>query len=238
MDGRAILEVRRSYIDGGKIGSVPHPPTLRGLGKALVEMLKGAHAPALMDRMSERLCSERSAVRLYEGLIAKHEATESWPGGPTRQDLEILREEELQNFQDLHRQTKALGADPTALGPSADVAGVAMSGIFDVMADPRTDLRQCVEAMLVAELADHAYWESLCHLAEHMGHEELAAGFHCVLAVEARHVSLMRSWALLGWQAGTGPRVMGERAWRPVKVNGRRRRPAGRKAQRGQRARR
>ena len=222
MDGRAIVEVRRSYVNGGTIGSVPHPVTARGVGKAIMEMLRGARAPALTDRISERLCSERSAIRLYEALIAKEEATGSWPGGPTRKDLEMLREEEIQNYRHLYQQARSLGLDPTALSPSANLAGVALSGVFDVLADPRTDFRQCMEAMLIAEHADNAYWESLFNLAQQMGHEEMAAGFYSALAIEARHTSLIRSWVLLGHSTAAKIRITGEKAWGLSKGNGRR----------------
>lgn len=223
-NGHGIFELRCSYVDGGKIGSVPHPQTLKGLGKSLVDLLKGARAPTLMDRLSERLCSERAAVRLYEGLIAKYEAMGSWPGGPELHELEHLRSEELEHFHFLYRQMEAIGSDPTALTPSADVMGVALMGIPQVIADPRTDLRQCMEAMLLAELADNAFWESLGPLALHMGHEKMAKDFHDALAVESRHLSLMRSWVLTGQWSSAGLRPTEEKTRKQAKGNGRRKR--------------
>lgn len=235
--GKTMVEVRRSYANGGSIGSVPTPTSFRGLGKALVEMLKGERAPALMDRLSERLCSERSAVRLYEGLISKYDTMGSWSGGPTRDDLERLRSEEMVSYHHLHRQIEKLGADPTALTPAADVTGVAMAGFPQVIADPRTNLRQCIEVMLVAELADNAYWESLYALVVRMGREELASGFHFLLAREAGHLALMRSWVSSGQSTSAGLHPTFEKPTARSKGNGRRKRTTKSGAKRQPRAR-
>jgi tRNA isopentenyl-2-thiomethyl-A-37 hydroxylase MiaE len=237
VDGKVMMEVRQSYVDTGRIGSVPTPTTLRGMGKALVDLLRGARAPVLMDRLSERLCSERSAVRMYEGLIGKYGMMGSWPGGPDLGHLQQLRAEELEHFHRLHAQLEVFGADPTALSPSADLAGVAMMGVHQVIADPRTDLRQCLDAMLVAELTDKANWESLHVLALQMGHDEMAEMFGSMLAREARHLSLVQSWVAAGLSTSAGLQPTGEKAWKELMGNGSKKRSSKKPASRQPRAR-
>jgi bacterioferritin (cytochrome b1) len=89
---------------------------------------------------------------------------------------------------------EALGGDPTAETPCADLKGVESSGILKVVTDPRTTLTQCLEAMLTAELADNDGWKILIAMAEAMGQEDLASRFTEALASEDHHLQSMRTW--------------------------------------------
>ena len=48
---------------------------------------------------------------------------------------------------------KNLGGDPTALTPAANLAMNISAGVPQVLSDPRTNLLQSLEAIVVAELA-------------------------------------------------------------------------------------
>jgi hypothetical protein len=87
-----------------------------------------------------------------------------------------------------------LGADPTAVTPAADVAGVASSGLLGVAADPRTTVHQSLEAVLIAELADNEGWEMLIKLSRDMGQDDMATEFQTALQEEERHLALVRGW--------------------------------------------
>jgi len=63
-----------------------------------------------------------------------------------------------------------------------------------VLTDPRTTLDQCLNAILVAELADNDGWMLLASLADAMGHEEMAETFREALADEAMHLANVRQW--------------------------------------------
>ena len=94
-----------------------------------------------------------------------------------------------------------LGADPTALTPSANLVSVASKGVPEVLVDPRTNLVQCLEALMMAELTDNAGWELLVELAQSLGQNELAEQFEQALMAEAEHLLLVRNWltaAVLG----------------------------------------
>ena len=62
------------------------------------------------------------------------------------------------------------------------------------MSDPRTTLAQCLNTMLVAELADNAGWELLISLAKSSGHDDLAKRFQKALEEEGEHLTQVRAW--------------------------------------------
>src|SRR5262249_55574852 len=134
------------------VGTVPVPTTLKGALETVMTLIKGKAPVVLLDKLGERLAFERTGTRLYDALLAKHDASPGWPGGPSRADLARFRAEELAHFEMLRRCIEEMGADPTAQTPSADVIGVASSGILQVITDPRTTLPQSLSALLTAEL--------------------------------------------------------------------------------------
>ena len=76
-----------------------------------------------------------------------------------------------------------------------------------LVADARTTLTQCLDAILIAELADNDSWIMLVDLAEGLGMNEMGQRFRQALAEEEDHLVRVRSWisaALLG-QAGITP---------------------------------
>ena len=102
---------------------------------------------------------------------------------------------------------KALGGDPTELTPSANVQLTASHGVGQVLVDPRTNLLQSLEAILMAELADNECWETLTGLAHMAGQEEVAERCEEALLTEQEHLEKVRSWLA----AGQGrPEVEGE----------------------------
>lgn len=68
--------------------------------------------------------------------------------GPTLAGLRQIRDAELRHFLLLTRAVTELGGDPTVQSPCADVAAVASLGIMQVLADPRTSVTQCLQAIL------------------------------------------------------------------------------------------
>lgn len=201
------------------VGSIPPPASLAGTLKAGVGKLMGERPELLMDKMGERIAFERSGVRLYDALIAKYLAvTESGESLPTLaealaasgedwaaqtdtllgetplQSLERIRNEELQHFHLLCDAMETLGGDPTAQTPCADVAGVASSGLMQVVTDPRTTLAQCLTAVLTAELTDAAGWELLIQLTEQEGHDQLTGSFLTAHGQEAQHQQAIQGW--------------------------------------------
>jgi len=194
-DETVMAEARAEYFeDPETIGSMPPPGTVKGAASAALDMAKGASATVFLDKLGARLSFERSGTRLYEALIGKFDASEPLPGGPTREDLVHIHNEELQHFELCRQAMKSLGADPTAMTPSADVEAVASMGLFQVVSDPRMNLKQSLEAILVAELTDNDCWSTLIDLAKAAGHTQLAGQFEQALANEQDHLLKVRTW--------------------------------------------
>lgn len=186
------------------VGTVPPPASLKGLVKTAAEMLKGNKPTVLLDLIGERLAFERTGTRLYEALLSKFEAGDPHPSGPTRAELEQIRDDEHAHFMLLKESMERLGADPTAVTPCADIAAVASLGLLQVVTDPRVTLTEALKAVHIAELTDNDAWMALSDLAEQLGHDELAQEFRRALAEEEEHLRLVRSWvtASIEGQAG------------------------------------
>jgi bacterioferritin (cytochrome b1) len=178
-----------------KIGSVPLPATLTGVLSTGVAKITGKNPEVLIDKLGERLAFERSGVRLYQALIDKVSAQEATQALPFKlADLEEIRDDEFEHTQILVVAIESIGADPTAQTPSADISGVASSGILKVLTDPRTNIGQSLTAVLTAELIDNASWDLLIRVAEESGQDELVPKFMHALKNEDRHASQVRDW--------------------------------------------
>jgi hypothetical protein len=190
--------------DADPVGIVPLPGTVKGLAKAVLEKLHGHKLTVLFDKLGERLAYERTGTRLYEALIAKHDAANVHEGGPTRSEIEKILEDEHQHFLLVRDAIRELGGDPTAITPAADVTGVAGLGWVQVLTDPRTTLTQCLDVMLIIERGDVDGWVLLIELATGLGLDDLAVRFCAADAVEREHAAKVHGWvsaAVLG-QAG------------------------------------
>jgi rubrerythrin len=194
-----IAEVRIAYArESEGLGSVPVPATLKGMLTTAKEMIKGTKPTVFIDKLGERAGFERAGVRLYEAALSKFDVHGTWVGGPSREQLEKIMNEELAHFALVRDVIEKLGADPTALTPCADLVSVASKGLPEVLADPRTNLVQCLEALLMAELTDNAGWEMLIELAQGLGQTQLVEQFEQALDAEAEHLMLVRRWLTAG----------------------------------------
>ncbi len=192
---RGISDVRELFAEQSEpIGTLPPPPTVKGMVSTAVEAVKGTKPTQLIDKLGERLAFERTGVRLYEALISKYNVYGSFPGGPELLHLEKAMREEYEQFLLLTQVLAKLGADPTVMTPSADLQATITKGALEVMVDPRTTFVQCLEAALVAELADNDCWETLIELVRATGDEETVDAFERALAEEAVHLEDVRAW--------------------------------------------
>jgi rubrerythrin len=174
------------------------PASLTGAVKTAVKAVTGASPPLFIDKLGERLAFERSGVRLYETLISKYDAYGSFSGGPIREDLQQILDDEFSHFTMLTQAMEQLGGDPTAITPSANLHATLSMGIIQVLTDPRTTLLQSLEGILVAELADNDCWEALSELAQGAGEEEMKERFLRAYATEQEHLIKVRTWLAAG----------------------------------------
>jgi len=194
-----LAQVRIAYAkEAEPMGSVPMPAGIKGKVQTAVKAVMGEQPTLFMDKLGERLAFERTGTRLYEALISKHDAFGSFAGGPSKADLEHLYEEEYRHFTMLQAAIEQLGGDPTAVTPAANLSATASQGIPKVVVDPRATLLQSLEAVLIAELADNACWETLVELAQQAGENDLAQQFEQALADEQDHLRKVRTWLAAG----------------------------------------
>jgi rubrerythrin len=151
-----------------------------------------------MDKLGERLAFERTGTRLYEALVSKYDAYGSFDGGPSRDDLEHVLQEEYRHFTMLQSVIEQLGGDPTAVTPSANLHATPAHGVNQMIVDPRTTLLQSLAAILIAELADNACWEALIELAQDAGEDELVTQFQKALRHEQDHLTKVQTWLAAG----------------------------------------
>jgi hypothetical protein len=196
---QAIADVRVAYAQEGEpVGETPAPAGLAGKAKAMVTAVTGGQPTLLMDKLAERLAFERAGSRLYEALLSKHRAYGTFDGGPSAEDLLDILSEEYAHIDLLTQAITSLDGDPTAVTPSANVAMNISAGLPQVLGDPRTNLLQSLEAILVAELADNECWTTLDELARQAGQDQLANGFRQAIAHEREHLAKVRAWIAAG----------------------------------------
>ncbi|HVJ88411.1 MAG TPA: ferritin-like domain-containing protein [Labilithrix sp.] len=194
-DGEALAQARAEFIqDAEVIGSVPPPASAKGVVTTGVAAIKGVKNTVWIDKLGERLAFERTGIRLYEAVADKCEASEPLPLGPTLQELRHIQAEELAHFDLVREAMSDLGADPTAMTPSADLAAVQSLGLIKVVRDARTSFKQSLEAMLVAELIDNDGWSLLIELTRNAGNDELAERFEAARVTEQEHLEKLRRW--------------------------------------------
>lgn len=203
-DENIIARVREEYArDAEPLGSVPPPVTLKGAAKSALRGAKGLRPTQFIDKLGERLAFERTGVRLYGALISKFDALGSFDGGPTRESLVDIMNDEYEHFILLSNAVAKVGGDPTVVTPSADLHATMTAGVMAVMVDPRTTFVQSLEAALIAELADNAAWEVLSELATQSGEDDLAAQFEVARAEEVVHLENVKGWLAVAQQRTT-----------------------------------
>jgi ferritin-like metal-binding protein YciE len=198
------------------LGSIPPPPSVKGMVQSGIAKLKGSNPSIFMDKIGERIAFERGGVRLYDALITKFQAISQTEGDVlqsqitadsskdpmasamategTAQTLMRIRSDELAHFKMLCEVMEQLGGDPTAQTPCADVIATSSMGLIQVVTDPRTTLAQSMSAILTAELTDNAGWELLIELAEDAGQTDISARFSTALSQEQDHLITVTNW--------------------------------------------
>jgi bacterioferritin (cytochrome b1) len=107
--------------------------------------------------------------------------------------LRAIQRQEAEHMQVVREAIETLGADPTAMTPCAHVVGTMALGIIQVLTDPRTNMAQCLNAILTIELTDNAAWELLIELARQANHPHIAASFEEPLRHEEEHLAAIKT---------------------------------------------
>jgi hypothetical protein len=148
----------------------------------------------VLDKLGARLQFERTGTRLYDALISKLDAYGMFDGGPSRQQLLEIRDQELGHALLAQELIGALGGDPTMVTPCASLQATTSRGIIDVLVDPRTSLMDGLDAILVAELVDQDSWAALARSAEALGDAGMTAKITQAQQTELQHLKKVRGW--------------------------------------------
>jgi len=204
-NAREIFNLRLADSrDAEPVGTMPPPPTLKGIAKAALEKLRGNEPMVFLDKLGERLAYERTGVRLYEALLVKFEASRSQDPTITSQALMEIRADELAHAGLLRDAIELLGGDPTVMTPCASISAVASMGFMQALTDPRTTFTQALGVVLTVELNDSAAWELLIDLANGLGLDDLTQDFREALAEEQRHLERIKAWHISAVSAQAG----------------------------------
>jgi len=182
-------------LDQSKLAAMRAVHVREGLPIGSQPAAEDVATAALLDKLGARLAFERSGVRLYDALIQKRAAL-GRDGTPSIDDLTHIRDEELEHMHALEECISDLGGDPTAVTPAADISATMTMGVLKVVADPRTTVSQCLEAILTAELVDNDCWGVLVKMMQEQGLEDEAEEFQEALAEEQEHLQKVRTWIL------------------------------------------
>lgn len=188
-------KIRSAYAENADaLGSMPLPGTLTGAVKSGVDMLTGNRMQVLLDKLGERAAYERAGTRLYEAFLTKLSVMDDLSDPDMIETARTIHDQEAGHYALVRDCITELGGDPTAQTPSADLVGVQGMGLVQAMSDPRTNLPQCLNVLLSAELIDTAAWELLAELAGEMGHSELQGRFTRAAELEAQHLETVKTW--------------------------------------------
>ncbi len=170
------------------IGSIPLPLTLKGVFKTGIESVTGKNASLYIDKMGDRLSFERAGVRLYDAILRKCRNPPTDVPKEVVERLEEIRDQELKHMLLLKKSIEEIGADPTAMTPSADVSGVINMGLVQTLNDPRTSMAHCLGALLFLELSDNESWDALIELTESMGDMDSSQLYRAIKLEEDKHL--------------------------------------------------
>ena len=198
-DETQMVLMRQAYIaESDNVGTIPPPGTLTGAVSMGMHMLTGNRPQILIDKLAERLTMERTATRLYDALLTKFDALAqrgmAMSQSMTREDVASIRGDEARHALMIRDAIVSIGADPTAMTPCADIAGVEALGLVQVLNDPRSSLAQSLHAILTAELSDGVGWETLIALADENKQPDMVEQFSDALQQERKHQLMIQTW--------------------------------------------
>lgn len=157
---------------------------------------------SLLDKLGARLDFERTGAQLYQALIPKLEAHGAFRGGPTRAEVERLRNGKLGHAVLVQHLIVKLGGDPAVTTLAAHRQAALSAGLCHVIGDPRTTLVDCLDTVVVAELVDRESWALLGKLMAPLGDAQAQAQIREVERAEAEHLAIVRAWLAIAVALG------------------------------------
>jgi rubrerythrin len=146
----------------------------------------------MIDLLNERLTFERAAVKLYDSILTKMQAS----GDPNVMrmfnEMKRNRDEEKEHEEWLEERIRALGGDAHSETEMSRLVQTESSGIEKIVLNGDNDITHVFHALLNAELADNAGWDLLAQLAGEIGDRQLKRAFKKRLHQEEDHLIFVR----------------------------------------------
>jgi bacterioferritin (cytochrome b1) len=156
-----------------------------------MEKMAQKNKTKLLDLLSERLCFERSGVKLYDKVIERMKQSQDPTFTKMLDRMQEHRDEEKEHEEWLEECIRDLGGDDKTITEKAKLVQEMSAGIEQVvMSDP--ELPHLFQALLAAELVDNAGWDLLVELADEAGDRTTLKEFEKRLHEEEEHLVLMR----------------------------------------------
>jgi rubrerythrin len=146
----------------------------------------------VLDLLTARVSFERFAVKLYDRVISRVEATGDGDFMRMMDELRKHRNEEKEHEEWLEQQIRRFGGDAHGTTEMSTLEGTESEGIERIILDGDPRLSHAMHALLVAELADNAGWDLLVKLAAEAHDGEAKRAFRKRLYEEVDHLAFLR----------------------------------------------
>jgi rubrerythrin len=160
-----------------------------------VKKLAERHPEKLLDLLGERLTFERSAVKLYDTILAKMRAIDLPPLtgiAAVITQVKEQRDQEKEHEEWLEEQIRALGGDAQEKTDMADLIERESKGVIDVI-EHDTELPHLFHALLTAELVDDSGWKLLLELADEADDDDARRELRKRAEEEEGHLLFLRT---------------------------------------------
>ncbi len=145
----------------------------------------------LLDLLSERLCFERSSVKLYDKVLERMRSAKEPMIAKMLEQMQEHRDQEKEHEEWLEGCIRDLGGDDRQITDKARLVQEMSKGIEQVIMHD-AELPHLFQALLAAELVDNAGWDLLVELADEADDRATVKEFKKRLHEEEEHLILMR----------------------------------------------
>ena len=156
-----------------------------------MEKMAQRNKAKLLDLLSERLCFERSSVKLYDKVLERMRSEREPMISKMLDAMQEHRDQEKEHEEWLEDCVRQLGGDDRQPTEKARLVAELSKGIEQVIMTD-AELPHLFQALLAAELVDNAGWDLLVELADEADDRATVKEFKKRLHEEEEHLILMR----------------------------------------------
>jgi bacterioferritin (cytochrome b1) len=156
-----------------------------------MHVLAATKPDEVIDILSERLAFERTAVRLYDRILAWLRSSADTQVQRMLGEMQTHREEEKEHEEWLEAQIRALGGTAHEETERSKLVTRESQGLEEVVMNDG-ELSHLLHALLAVELVDNAGWDLLVQVADEAGDRDAKRDFKRRLHEEEDHLIFVR----------------------------------------------